>query len=445
MKVKKTALPFRIALFILLGLHSAAGLSQAATAFPDHDKQWQSYVETYLNQVANLDIPNLQLSYQSNLNAIPELTVVQAQRKVFNSLANGFSRLNRTKLTGKDKLDAALIRYELDMNITRLTLEEKWHNQRRQRVTKAGLYHQTMGQEWYAYYLQRWVDRDVTPQGIFEFGLTEIAKVKAKINGLREQLDFTEEQLAAYLEASDNHYHSAKEVHTAFEIAQREMISRLSPYFPAMDSIKPAQIERGSNKNLAQVPGYYNNNTLYFNFFDKQYAKGQIEWLYLHEAIPGHHYQINLARQSDSTRVQNLHSYYPGFGEGWAAYVEDIALELDAYSNALNQLGKWRWDLVRSVRVSLDVGLNYFGWSDEKAMEFWRSHITDRDDIGHREIARMKRWPAQVVTYKYGASTITSLNTESHNKPDTLLAFHRRILQHGSVPLSVLEALNKLG
>ncbi|HHC80938.1 MAG TPA: DUF885 family protein, partial [Flavobacteriia bacterium] len=120
--------------------------------------------------------------------------------------------------------------------------------------------------------------------------------------------------------------------------------------------------------------------------------------------------------------------------------VEEIGYEINAYENIYDELGKWEWDIIRSVRVCLDVGLNYYDWSDEKAIRFWRRHIKNKDYIAKREIARMKRWPAQVITYKYGANRILEWRLRSKVKtPENIKEFHRKILKNGSIPFSVLN------
>ena len=133
--------------------------------------------------------------------------------------------------------------------------------------------------------------------------------------------------------------------------------------------------------------------------------------------------------------------YHPGYSEGWAAYIKDLALETELYRNVYDEYGKWEWDLIRSVRVALDVALNYYGWTDEQALTLWRKYLPGQDDIARREIARMKRWPAQVISYKYGSQKILEWKERWVNEErGDLLAFHEAVLQHGQVPFSVLES-----
>ena len=215
----------------------------------------------------------------------------------------------------------------------------------------------------------------------------------------------------------------------------------MNTYFPFADLIPEVKIDRGTNKVLANVPAFYieSEGTFYYNYFGIPFNKRQIKWIYLHEAIPGHHYQMTLDKVLPRSSIQKLF-VYGGYIEGYAAYVEEIGYEINAYENIYDELGKWEWDIIRSVRVCLDVGLNYYDWSDEKAIRFWRRHIKNKDYIAKREIARMKRWPAQVITYKYGANRILEWRLRSKVKtPENIKEFHRKILKNGSIPFSVLN------
>jgi len=139
--------------------------------------------------------------------------------------------------------------------------------------------------------------------------------------------------------------------------------------------------------------------------------------------------------------VQQLF-FYPGFEEGWAAYTEELGKDLGVYKTPYDELGKWEWDIVRSVRIPLDVGINYYGWTDSKALAFWKQHIKNQDNIAVREIARVKNWPAQAVTYKYGTWQIMQwkqvLQKKQGNKFD-IKTFHDRILNFGSLPIFMVE------
>jgi len=206
-------------------------------------------------------------------------------------------------------------------------------------------------------------------------------------------------------------------------------------------NIPPLTIEKGKDENLVQTPGYYDNNTFYYNLFDKPYNERQVDWLFIHEAVPGHHYQISINNSIKTSAVQQLF-FYIGFAEGWAAYTEELGKQLGVYKTPYDELGKWEWDIVRSVRVPLDVGINYYGWSEGQALAFWKKNIRNQDDIAMREIARVKRWPAQVVTYKYGALQIMQwkeMLKKQQGAKFNIKEFHDKILMHGSLPIFMVK------
>lgn len=407
---------------------------------PAKDAPWSEVSEQLLAFYKDSEFPPHQLSYRQNLEAISGKDDLQRQKKVLTQIQRFLRNLNTESLTPSENLDYLLVAYDIELQIVRNQLALQWLNRPVIAINDKGLYHQYEGKAWYRYYLKKWVDITVEPDVVFSLGEKEIAKVKSHIQKIKQRLQNDSYSFSEYLTKEDKFYTNAEQVMAAFENANNQMTSKMSGYFNLIEQTPDLKIQQGDNEQLAHVPGYYSNDTLYFNFFGTQYKKRQVEWLYLHEAIPGHHYQISLANKLENSALREALGPSYGFIEGWAAYVEDLAIETQSYSDKLSELGKWEWDLVRSVRVPLDVGLNYYGWSDQKAMEYWRSHITGRDDIGRREIARMLRWPAQVITYKYGAVKLLNWLKEAQKSSEfDYKEFHRQILQYGSIPFSVLN------
>ncbi len=166
-----------------------------------------------------------------------------------------------------------------------------------------------------------------------------------------------------------------------------------------------------------------------------------MDWLFIHEAVPGHHYQNGINARAKATPVQQLF-FYIGFAEGWAAYAEELGKDLDVYQTPYDELGKWEWDIVRSVRVPMDIGLNYYGWTDQQALDFWKKHIRNQNEIAMREINRLKRWPAQAITYKYGALQIMAWKAALQKRQGDkfeIRNFHDRVLNSGSLPLFIVK------
>jgi uncharacterized protein (DUF885 family) len=390
-----------------------------------------------------LQLPYLQVNYTQNLGAIKQSSEIKNQEAFFLTFQKQLKNISVHNLDEYQLLDYHLMRYEVDLNLERISLEKQWNYNTLLDDTKS-IYSINNGEKWYAYLLKRWINANVTPDEIYNFGLQEIEKVKTEMKAIQVKSGLSEKAFSAYLNDTSFYFNTVKDIQFNFEKVKKEVAKKSAELFPYIDKVPDVAIAQGTNEALSQVPAYYNNNTFFYNYFDKPFNKRQFDWIYIHEGIPGHHYQMNLNNVIKRTEIQQLF-WYSGFVEGWGAYVEYLGKELGVYKTIYDEYGKWEWDLIRSVRVTLDVAINYYGWSDEKALLFWKEHIKHQDDIGIREINRMKRWPAQVVTYKYGANKFLELLKQEQSKHDfSFKLFHEKLLKYGDVPLtkSIVDVLN---
>lgn len=392
---------------------------------------FNQFCDEFVQKYQSLNLPQRDLAYIDMLRHIKSPDSVRQQQNFFKGMQAGLADFHRATLDKNQRLDYDLIQYETTLNLQRLDLESRWTPT--DKITAGGIISIPNGKEWYAYLLKRWVDADVTPDQIYQFGLSEIDRVEGHIKNIQQQTGLTEDEFYRHLNDSSFFIKDPAEVQKAFERARAIVQSNLYKLF-SDTVVPPLNIARGEEKALAQTPGYYNPPTFYYNLFDKPYNKRQVDWLYIHEGIPGHHYQISIANKLKVSPVQALFTYF-GYIEGWGAYAEELGKDLGLYQTPYDELGKWEWDIVRSVRVPLDVGLNYYGWTDEQALAFWKKNIRGQDDIAQREINRMRRWPAQVVTYKYGA--LQFLHWRQQLKID-IRRFHDKVLNRGALPFSIL-------
>jgi len=412
-----------------------AALFFSLSACAQH-KDFAQFSAGFVSGYKALHLPDLELSYISGFQHIGSATDVQKQLDFFKSIQAQLPLYKMDELTAAQRADFELMRYETDLNLERIALEQGWLKNQPATIPAGGIITVPDGKAWYTYLLKRWVGDNITPDGIYQFGLGEVKRVQDHIETIRKQTGLSEGEFYRHLNDSSFFVSNPQQVQQAFEHTKAIVYSNLHLLFTDTD-VPPLAITRGESKQLAQTPGYYDNNTFYYNLFDKPYNKRQVDWLFIHEAVPGHHYQSSIAAATKLSPVQQLFFYY-GFVEGWGAYAEYLGKELGAYQTPYTELGKWEWDLVRSVRVSLDVGLNYYGWTDAQALEFWKKNIRGQDDIALREIARIRRWPAQVVTYKYGAAQIMKWKEQLQQKQGShfdIKNFHDRVLNHGSLPL----------
>jgi len=396
---------------------------------------FERLINSFDKEFRKLNIPNISLSYVNVLNNIGSAQELERQEQFFSKYQKQLDQIAVCELSEGEQLSHAVLSYEIDLNLQRIALEKKWLAGNYSTEGKR-IYDEPMGKEWYAYFLKKWIDKDLEPDGAYQLGLEEIDKVKMEMKSVQMELGLDDASLKQQLSETSYLMTDHDEILKKYEALKAKVRHEAKKYFPDVDKIQEVQIDLGSNEDMAIAPAYYTNNTFYYNFFGGSYESRDMGWIFLHEAIPGHHYQSQVAAAQEST-IRDLFSYM-GYAEGWGAYVEQYGTTLNAYSTPMDLYFQLQWDLIRSIRVSLDVALNYYGWSDEKALLFWNQHLPDKEDIGRREIKRMKRWPAQVITYKYGKIVLDRLKGEKSN-PEELKEFHAQILENGSLPLSVLE------
>lgn len=386
----------------------------------------------------HLQQSDFHINYTQGLKMIKPPKEIRGQENFYKAFKEKLDDVSLTNLDDYEKLDYHLMQYEIALRLERISLEKQWDHNTNLDDSKS-IHSIPNGKKWYAYLLKLWVDAKAKPEEMFRFGLAEIEIVKSNMKRLQESSGLSETEYHQYLDDETFFFDNPDDIQKAFEEIKLKVGVLANDLFPYVSDIPEVKIARGTNKELSHAPAYYSNNTFFYNVFDKPFNKRQLRWFYAHEAIPGHHYQSMVNSIVKRTEIQDLF-WYPGYVEGWGAYVEYLGNELGIFETIYDEYGKWEWDLVRSVRVCMDVALNYYGWSDAKAMAFWKEHIKGQDDIALREINRMKRWPAQVITYKYGAKMFLELLESAKTKSDfDFKTFHQEVLKHGDVPVSVLR------
>jgi len=440
------ATSIKIVLFFWVTTLMAAGCKNP-------DKETETSFRIFLDDFAKgyraLELAPLNLNYVENLKQIQPLDSLQNQRTFFNNFKERLQSINPDFLSPLSTAEYETVDFEIALNLERIDLEEHHLNNFGHRVINdRGLYFVPNGKAWYTYFIKRWLGAHISPEDLLEFGKKEVTKVQLAIQEIQEKQGFEKDTLSfyEYLDRRRFMEKNKRKVQAKFEEKKQIVRDELWNSFSRWD-LPEVNIASGTNKALAHVPAFYNANeqTFYYNHFGRYYNLRQIDWIYLHEAVPGHHFQLSLeASIRDSIPSYRNQLPWHGYREGWAAYVEEIGDELGCYQSDYDWLGKHEWDLVRSVRVVLDIGMNYLGWSNEKALSYWKANIYDQDKIATREIDRMLKWPVQVHTYKYGAAQI--LETKSKLQKDKgsrfdPLAFHDEILRNGPFPWEPLKKL----
>ena len=171
------------------------------------------------------------------------------------------------------------------------------------------------------------------------------------------------------------------------------------------------------------------------------FAKPGMPSLLYHETVPGHHYQFAVQQELTQGRMFKNLFFITGFAEGWAMYVQSLAMELGWYPDIYSRLAELNSQLFRAVRIVVDAGIHYKKWSKDEARQYMY------DNLGwssHNEIDRYIVWPGQACSYTIGRLKIMELREEAKKELGPkfdLKDFHMTVLENGSMPLDLLEEI----
>jgi prolyl oligopeptidase len=170
--------------------------------------------------------------------------------------------------------------------------------------------------------------------------------------------------------------------------------------------------------------------------------KFEIEVLTVHEAMPGHHLQLALQQEMGDMPMFRRFSGFTAFVEGWGLYSESLGYELGLYKDAYSRFGALTYEMWRAVRLVVDTGMHYKGWSRQQAIDFFKANAAKTEHDIVNEIDRYIGNPGQALAYKVGQLKIQSLRTraeETLGEDFDIRAFHDELLGAGALPLDMLE------
>ncbi|MBS2037275.1 DUF885 family protein [bacterium] len=176
-----------------------------------------------------------------------------------------------------------------------------------------------------------------------------------------------------------------------------------------------------------KAPGFYRDGTFFYNLSPGGFLLRNLNWLYLHEVMPGHHLQVTAAAGHPTQALLT----YPGLQEGWAVYAEQLGSENGLLSDPVQRLGWLLWDQVRCARVLLDWRIHVDGWSLGQAIEWWNENLPGQRELAYPEVARVLRWPAQSLSYKVGGAEMLRLRARARQEwgdTDADRRFHKTVL-----------------
>ncbi|MBV6443296.1 MAG: hypothetical protein EPGJADBJ_05030 [Saprospiraceae bacterium] len=411
-------------------------------------------VQNFAAEYRALDIPRVDFDYRNYLREIPSVTEIEKREAFFGKYRQALHNMDNKQLAEEEQATLAHLRYQLDLHLERCALEKQIRSEGQFVIPNEGLNKAPHGKSLYGFFIRYATGVDIAPDEIFDFGMTEIRKIHREINAIRIRTGFQNDSAGwiNYLNNSDFFLTERDSVVAGYEKIKNRVLAHLGTMFGQTPAEVPdiefmtwpdAGPYTPPGIYLSEDDNAYGKAVFQFNFYGDRHNRRAMDWLFLHEAIPGHHFHRSVREGAPQSALNGLW-FAGGTVEGWATYVEYFGEAMGLYRDDMAWLGKWEWDLVRSVRIVLSVGIHDRGWTKAEALAFWKANVPNQDDIAEREISRCTNWPAQVLTYKIGAKKIFDLRDEVERREGVqfdLKKFHTRFLSAGYVPLEVMAGV----
>ena len=310
------------------------------------------------------------------------------------------------------------------------------------------------GDKYYAYQIKLYTTTNMTADEIHQLGLDEVARIRTAMEEIKAQVGFD-----GHLKAFFDHVRNNKELMPFTDPQQvidnfNAIHERMKPQIEKLFDLKPKtpfEVRRTEAFRENSSSAEYNPGSLdgtrpgifYTPIPDvTRYNTYSDESLFLHEAIPGHHYQISLTQENTDLPKFRKTLWYSGYGEGWALYSESLGTELGLYTDPYQLFGMLGAEMHRAIRLVVDTGLHSKGWTREQAIQYSLDNEAESEASIISEIERYMANPGQALSYKIGQLKIRELRAkaqEALGDDFDIRKFHNQVLETGCVPLALLE------
>jgi len=320
--------------------------------------------------------------------------------------------------------------------------------------TTAGIDAVPNGKEYYQEMIRLWTTTDLTADSIFALGESEVARIEKEMEAVKVEMGFKGDLKAFFKYVNDDKkfmpYKTDEEVIEAFRAIEKKIEPKLKTMFNMVPKTG-FEVRQTEAFREASASAEYNSGSpdgtrpgiFYVPVLDaKTFNVSGMETLFLHEAIPGHHYQSSLQMENQELPRFRRTLWYGAYGEGWALYTESLGKELGLYTEPIQYFGHLGDEMHRAIRLVVDVGLHTKGWTREQAIQYMMDHEPIAKQGAVAEIERYMAIPGQALSYKIGQLKISELR---HRAEQTLGAkfnlglFHDEVLKYGNLPLAVLD------
>jgi uncharacterized protein (DUF885 family) len=311
------------------------------------------------------------------------------------------------------------------------------------------------GRTMYDHHVRWTTTTDQTAEQIHAIGLAEVARIEAEMQALVRTIGFSGSlpEFRQFLRTDPRFYAtSADDLLNGFRAIAKRVDPELAKCFGRLPRL-PYGVTAVPEYTAPSSPAaYYQSGAtstgrpgmFYANTFDlPSRPKWGMDALTLHEAVPGHHLQIALAAEMEDVPEFRKHSGETAFVEGWGLYAESLGEELGLYKDPYAKFGGLTFDMWRSIRLVVDTGMHAFGWSRERAIQFFRDHTGMAELDITVEVDRYIVIPGQALAYKTGQLKFRELRRfaeQTLGEQFEVRAFHDVVLGEGGLPLGEVDA-----
>ncbi len=307
----------------------------------------------------------------------------------------------------------------------------------------------------YAFLARRYTTTALTPDEIHAIGLREVERIRGEMEAIREQVQFDGDlqSFFEYLRTDPQFYFDSGE---ALLQAYQALAKRVDPELPRLFATIPRLPYgvRAVPDNVAPdtttayyLPGAADGTRagyFYVNLYRPETRpKYEMEALTLHEAMPGHHFQIARAQELGELPPFRKNSWgMTAYVEGWGLYAESLGTELGLYQDPYSRFGALTYEMWRAVRLVVDTGMHHKRWTRQQAIDFFKDNAAKSELDIVNEIDRYIAWPGQALAYKIGELKIRELRTRAEQTLGDrfdVRRFHDEVLGAGAIPLDLLE------
>ena len=317
----------------------------------------------------------------------------------------------------------------------------------------SGLLDNYNGKKEYEAWLKYHTTTDITAEAIFNLGLSEVARIQKEMDSVKNVVGFKGDlkSFFEYIKTDPKFFpfKTEQEVLDKFRSFEEKMAPQLGRLFnrkpKAKFEVRATEKfrEAGANAQYMKASRDGKRPGIFYEVVrdPAQYNYFAMEGLFIHEAIPGHHYQVCIQQEAVIPEFRKTYGI-TAFGEGWALYAESLGKELGMYTDPYQYFGRLNNEIERAVRLVVDAGIHYKGWSREKAI----AYILETQPItaiqAEQRVERYMVIPGQAVSYKVGELKMLELREKAKQKLGDqfdIREFHDEVLKDGSVPLVLLE------